>query len=105
MCRPLGRGQHGIDQTVLRGEILFHHNVDETRPLCDGLEDELVVAFGLGSYGSFHDHFQGLAEPEITALEEIILEALPGLVHIRLQMSFVTLQGRGAQAVLLAEGG
>ena len=73
--------------------------------LTDGLEDNFAVAFGLGGLGGLHGHFQGLAEPEDAALAQIILKLVFGPIDFDLQVGLVAVQGRGAEAILLAEGG
>ena len=100
----MGGGEDGVDQPVFQGHLLFHHHVDKARTLGNGLEEEFIVAFGPGRRGRFHGHFDGLAEPEAAALDEIIVDAFPGLLHFGLQVGLMALESRGAEAVFPAEG-
>ena len=102
---PLGGGQDPVDCLQVRLKILFQDDADEADDLLDGLENYLVIAFGLGGLGGLHGHFQGLTEPEEAALAQGILKLVLGPFDFGLQMRLVAVQGGSAEAVLLAEGG
>ena len=57
-----------------------------------------------GRLGRLHDHFQDLAEPEITALKEIMLELIPAPADPGLQVGLVMLRRMVLNTIFLAEG-
>ena len=105
MGGPLVRGQDAKHHPWIQLKVLFQDKVDDAGAVSKSLEHDLGVAFGLGGLGGGHGNFQGLTKPEKAALAEIILELVLGPADLGLEVGLVAVQSRGAEVVLLAEGG
>ena len=101
---PLGRGHEAIDHFRFQLDLHFVHEANKAGKFPAGLEEQFEVFAGLGAPDDTEDQFQDKIEFAEQTLVQAVLKPFLGLGHFLLQVLLMAVQGRGTEAVFLAEG-
>ena len=102
---PGGGGDEAVQGVRLHVPLHAAHLMDDAAGDVGAPEDGEVIALGVGGGDVAPDLLEDVVEQEEAPLLPDFPEAPVGPAHFDLDMVFMALEGRGVQAVFLAEGG
>ena len=102
---PGGGSEQAVEGVELHGPLHAVELIDDAAADIGAPEDAGEVAFGFGGLNAALDMVQEGIEQEQAALLPDFLEAPAALESFCLEVAFMPLEGRGAGAEFLAEGG